>query len=233
MLSWYHTCKYTEYISITCWNKYEYEYIYDEFIQRWWWHESQCTITSDWSDLQMPTEIQVIAHNEYENTNIAQCLNLMPSKYNEWKAYRTAMEISNEKEYQYEMNINTGSLINEYEYKANTNMDNYKSSDKNIDINECSSKNAKNLTDNHYKMIYEANTGGVIRDFNDTVDIYDTALEVEYGLFENPLESTLLMYFIENNFMTDLSPRLLSLSNFEHYDDTITSVRCSTRTLRY
>ena len=46
-------------------------------------------------DLQMPTEIQANAQTQYENTNVAQYLNIMPSKYNEWKAYKTTMETSN------------------------------------------------------------------------------------------------------------------------------------------
>ena len=144
----------------------------------------------------------------------------MPSKYNEWKVYRTTMDISNENEYQYEIYINMGSITNEYEYKANINMGNYISSDKNKNINECSSNNAMNLTDNHYKMIYEANTCGVERDSNNTLGIYDTPLEIEYGLFKNPLKSTLVMHLIENNFMTDLSQRLPSLiNNFEYSVD--------------
>ena len=67
-----------------------------------------------------------------------------------------------------------GSLTNEYEYEhqANINMGNYKSGDKNININECQSNNDMNLTDNHYKMIDGVNTGNAQRNLVDTVHIY-------------------------------------------------------------
>ena len=38
--------------------------------------------------------------------------------------------------------------------------------------------------------------------------IYNTPLGIEYGLFEDPLESILLMYLIENNFMVDLLSKM-------------------------
>ena len=49
--------------------------------------------------------------------------------------------------------------------------------------------------------------------------IYHTPLGIEYGLFENPLESTILMYLIENNFMIDLTEQSLHNDRLEQYDD--------------
>ena len=50
-------------------------------------------------------------------------------------------------------------------------------------------------------------------------NIYHTPLGIEYGLFENPLESTILMYLIENNFMIDLTEQDLHNDSLEQYDD--------------
>ena len=47
-------------------------------------------------DLQMPTELQKNAQDQNEKANIAQYLNLMPSKYNEWLKYKTGMGLTND-----------------------------------------------------------------------------------------------------------------------------------------
>ena len=68
-------------------------------------------------------------------------------------------------------------------------------------------------------MIHEIQTGGNKRRSNDNDNIYHTPLGIEYGLFENPLESTILMYLIENNFMIDLTEQDLHNDSLEQYDD--------------
>ena len=68
-------------------------------------------------------------------------------------------------------------------------------------------------------MIHEIQTGSNKRMSNDNDDIYHTPLGIEYGLFENPLESTILMYLIENNFMIDLTEQDLHNDRLEQYDD--------------
>ena len=68
-------------------------------------------------------------------------------------------------------------------------------------------------------MVHELQTGGNERMLNNNNDIYHTPLGVEYGLFENPLESTILMYLIGNNFMIDLFEQDLDNDSLEHYDD--------------
>ena len=47
-------------------------------------------------DLQMPTELQENAQDQNEKANIAQYLNIMPSKYNEWIMYKTTMSLTND-----------------------------------------------------------------------------------------------------------------------------------------
>ena len=58
-------------------------------------------------DLQIPTELQKNAQEQNEKANIAQYLNIIPSKYNEWIMYKTAMSLIND----YVMNTNIQSLI--------------------------------------------------------------------------------------------------------------------------
>ena len=68
-------------------------------------------------------------------------------------------------------------------------------------------------------IIHEIQTGSNKRMFNENDDINHTPLEMEYGLFENPLESTILMYLIENNFMINLTEQDLHNDRLEQYDD--------------
>ena len=68
-------------------------------------------------------------------------------------------------------------------------------------------------------MIHEIQTGGNKRMSNDNDDIYHMPLRIEHGFFENLLESTILMYLIENNFMIDLTKQDLHNDRLEQYDD--------------
>ena len=47
-------------------------------------------------DLQMPIELQKNALDQDKRINIAQYLNIMPSKYNEWIMYKTTMSLTND-----------------------------------------------------------------------------------------------------------------------------------------
>ena len=152
-------------------------------------------------DLQMPTELQKNAQDQNKKANIAQYLNIMLSKYNEWIMYKTTMSLTND----YTMNINIQSLIKTYKD------DHTKEYGLNKDI--------KGIKQDYNRMVHELQTGGNKRMFNDNNDIYHTPLGVEYRLFENPLESTILMYLIENNFMIDLFEQDLHNDSLEHYDD--------------
>ena len=68
-------------------------------------------------------------------------------------------------------------------------------------------------------MLYPLNTGSDKRTLDIINDTYDTPLDIEYGLFEDPLESILLMHFIENNFMIDLFSKDVSNKHLQQYDD--------------
>ena len=107
------------------------------------------------------------------------------------------------------MNTNIQSLIKTY---------------KDDDTNDYErNKDIKGIKQDYNIMVHKLQTGNNKRMLNDNNDIYHTPLGVEYRLFENPLESTILMYLIENNFMIDLFEQDLGNDSLEHYDDMTTT----------
>ena len=139
-------------------------------------------------DLQMPTNMKyenmkMKAQNENEmNTEyISEYLNTNPSKMNEWIMYKTATEKDDI------MNIASHSLNeNEYEY--------YKKGNNEIYVHN-ENENMGNYNDEIYGSI------NIKRALEDTQDVYDMPLQVEYGLFEDPLEIMNIMYLIANDML--------------------------------
>ena len=133
---------------------------------------------------------------------ISEYLNINPSKMNEWIMYKTATE-------KYDiMNIASHSLNeNEYEYYKKGNNEIYAHNE---------NENMGNYNDEIYGSI------NIKRAPKDTQDVYDMPLQVEYGLFEDPLETMNIMYLIENNMLASNINNAIKIENTCYVDDIYT-----------
>ena len=116
--------------------------------------------------------------NELNTEYISKSLNINHSKMNEWILYKTATEKYND------MNIASQSLNeNEYEYNENE-YEEYKKGKNEIYVHNI---NMGNYNDEIYGSI------NIKRALEDTQDVYDMPLQIEYGLFEDPLKTMNIM----------------------------------------
>ena len=162
-------------------------------------------------DLQMPMNMKyedkkMKAHNENEmNTEyVSEYLNINPSKMNEWILYKTATQKYND------MNIASQSLNeNEYEYNKNEYKE-YKKGKNEIYVHNT---NMGNYNDEIYGSI------NIKRALEDTQDVYNMPLQIEYGLFEDRLEIMNIMYLIENDMLASNINNVIKSENTWYVDD--------------
>ena len=142
-------------------------------------------------------KIKAQNENEMNTEYISEYLNINPSKMNEWIMYKTATE-------KYDiMNIASHNLNeNEYEY--------YTKGKNEIYVHN---ENMGNYNDEIYGSI------NIKRALKDTQDVYDMCLQIEYGLFEDPLEIMNIMYLIENDMLASNINNVTKLENICYIDD--------------
>ena len=57
------------------------------------------------------------------------------------------------------------------------------------------------------------------RALKDTQDVYDVPLQIEYGLFEDPLKTMNIMYLIENDMLASNINNVIKLENTWYVND--------------
>ena len=126
---------------------------------------------------------------------INEYLNIILSKANEWTLYKTAIKNMDT------MNIASHSLNeNEYENKGKNKM--------------CTEyENMGNYNDEINDSIK------MERALKETQDVYDTQLQVKYGLFEDPLQLMNIMYLIEHNMLASIWNTMINNKHADLYDD--------------
>ena len=133
-------------------------------------------------DLQMLKKYEHDAHDDDMNTEyISEYLNINPLQMNEWTMYKTATETIN-------MNLNMMNIAS-HSLSLNENETEYEYKGKNEKCIQM--KNMGNYNDEIY--------GSIKRALEDRKDVFDTLLQIEYGLFEDPLQTINIMYLIEND----------------------------------
>ena len=145
---------------------------------------------------------------------ISEYLNINPSKMNEWILYKTATEKYND------MNIASQNLNeneyeyneNEYEYNENEyeEYEEYKKGKNEIYVHNI---NMGNYNDEIYGSI------NIKRALKDTQDVYNMPLQIEYGLFKDPLKTMNIMYLIENDMLVSNINNAIKLENTWYGDD--------------
>ena len=137
-------------------------------------------------DLQMPIDMPLYSHqnDRHIEVYVAQYLNEIPSIDNEWAMYKASDNTSK----QTDMNLN-------YIHAS-------------LDLQGIYIPTKGKITDELAIMMYSQRAFDDVSYCDDNVDIYTSPLNVEHGLFEDPLEYKIIEYLIKNYCLCDLDTKI-------------------------